>query len=1378
MKSITLALFIVLCLLCLTTTALFAQSETTLAVGIEPLTPAAQSAIAGETITFLITITNTGTVDAHHPTLTDNIFNPVPTGAWLVDFALVRGGNNFAYAVQGGECTDSGFCNLPDLPAGGFIIAQVTVQIAADQGNGEDLDQHVCIQADNAQQSCTNHKLDILSQATVALHTRSLFEPLAIGAAGGDEVYILSIQNQGPSTAAHTIITHTLPPGVTVATTPTVAGAYATPIACVGNQSAVLVCQVAQLPAGATIEIYVPAEVSDPLPYCGGHLTAQTLLSYQDDSHGRQTVQAAVTNQVVCHATLAVQQTGPALIPFGATYRYVITVPNTSATPMAVNGLTLLDALPATVRFDGATNVSAINLADCGFSGGPTRWTNTNALAAGASCALAIQVQAKAEAALCQNGLIINPTTATRSAPSAATAQALTITQVQCQADLAITQQGPATIIPGAQSVVTFTVTNNGPDPACGVEVQALPQQVSAIVVDVGGETSQYNSSGLFLRRLSCLDRAGGDQQDTLRLTYAMPSETTAHALRHCVVVAGTTADPHPANNTPACLSIPVQPQADLRLEQSTLTPVVAPSSAALLRIEVSNAGPSAVTAPNASFAVTHQIQGLPNGVISAIGGAGCQITAPAAVTCVPLTLAKGERRVIFITVQTPEAATPNSVFTSCAAIVQMTGVTDGNLTQNGPVCTQVQLVERGADLRVTKFVQPSSFVRAGEIFTFTTLVDNLGPTAALTLTLTDTVQAGGTFQVIAVQEDHQADCSTPPTGQIRGATLTCALHTPLPAGELWSITIIATAFEDMEVYSRAVAFSRAPSDPDLNNNVDDTLLQVGEVADLDLRVTTPLTSALTPSQQFIYTINVGNAGPSPAANVVVQSTLPLGLHVTALPSFCAATQSTTAHITLTCHLGGLEVGLAETFSVGVVVTAQATPGLFFLPIAVTSDAYDATTRNNTTHIAAQIAARTNLHTQITATQLTPTPGALINLTLAVTNAGPAVAAQVLLTYTLPPGLTALAVDPACSLAGSCWLADLAPGQRAAINLTALVGRAAACATALAVDATVQTATYDENPFDNAARLTLTPLCTVDLRLLQLEQPSTTLLIGQRFTRTLVVDNLGPGYAHAVVVDAELTAAAAFTLETVHADAGGNRPDAQCALLPSSQPIPAVGQRFTLRCRLDQPLEPVQMPTAAVQAATGEQLAAPAAGGGRWLIQISMSAARPLQVNSIVDVSSRDGETNPADNVQRDQQGIACTTSGNADLALNVQFAGAQANHTPPTVVTGSTITFTLQAANYTKAAVCAQLVEVVPVHTTFNAAVATPGWNCAHGAPPGTVCTYALYVIPGTATQAVQFAVTVDTFITGGERTTNLVELKDGGLDLNRTNNVVAVDF
>jgi uncharacterized repeat protein (TIGR01451 family) len=79
-------------------------------------------------------------------------------------------------------------------------------------------------------------------------------------------------------------------------------------------------------------------------------------------------------------------------------------------------------------------------------------------------------------------------------------------------------------------------------------------------------------------------------------------------------------------------------------------------------------------------------------------------------------------------------------------------------------------------------------------------------------------------------------------------------------------------------------------------------------------------------------------------------------------------------------------------------------------------------------------------------------------------------------------------------------------------------------------------------------------------------------------------------------------------------------------------------------------------------------------------------------------------------------------------------------------VEAGATVVYTLSYANTGGTTATAVVIsETVPDHTTFNAAASSPGWSCANGSPPMTVCMLPVpNIAPGGHT-SVLFAVTVD---------------------------------
>ncbi len=81
-------------------------------------------------------------------------------------------------------------------------------------------------------------------------------------------------------------------------------------------------------------------------------------------------------------------------------------------------------------------------------------------------------------------------------------------------------------------------------------------------------------------------------------------------------------------------------------------------------------------------------------------------------------------------------------------------------------------------------------------------------------------------------------------------------------------------------------------------------------------------------------------------------------------------------------------------------------------------------------------------------------------------------------------------------------------------------------------------------------------------------------------------------------------------------------------------------------------------------------------------------------------------------------------------------------------VAPGATLVFTLKYTNVGgSTATSVMITETVPDNTVFNAAASSPGWSCADGDPPATVCTLGVPDVPAGGMQSVLFAVTAGSF-------------------------------
>ncbi len=710
--------------------------------------------------------------------------------------------------------------------------------------------------------------------------------------------------------------------------------------------------------------------------------------------------------------------------------------------------------------------------------------------------------------------------------------------------------------------------------------------------------------------------------------------------------------------------------------------------------------------------------------------------------------------------------------------------------------CTAFRIpIERQTDLHIAQRALTPSVRPDGAALLAIELM-NLGPShlpePAASFVITNQIQGLAGSEISGVSDSA---CRI-----LNGKTIRCE-DLRLQAGErrtlLLTVAIPPTARAQQHLTSCAVIGALAGAiDPDgTSNGPSCTEIHiVAQEADLVLDVTENPSQPLRPGEPFSYTVQIGNQGPSPATAVVVDSRLPRDVQIETIPSFCA-TASRDDDLLITCSVGYLAPGNTQTFAIHLATAQTIATSPLSIVVESSSERADRDPSNNQRHFSADIVLPADLQSAWQVATLAPVAGDLLQLTMVVTNRGPAPAKQVVVSYTLPAGLLWVASDPACDQAVGCSLGKLAAGEQTTIALTVMVKRAVPCLTAQTVTVEAQSMTFDHQPRNNRTTIQLTPRCQVDLRLLSVTEKQTDLRVGEHFTQTFLMDNLGPGYAHDVVFEAILTASNPFSILQLQPTARESGRETECILSPSAiPPAPmastlsssvtassishrAPASTVTIQCRLMQVLEAVQTDDEARSRAAAVHT--PTAGAGRWEIAIGMIATQPLQIQSVADVSSRDEERNLADNVARTQQDVQCSRAGNADLDLHLQVKDSERHSGLPTFMTGATVALTIAVTNYSQSSpVCAQVIAAVPAHTRFQPAASTAGWDCAAEAPAGTRCAYALTIPAGGSAQVIDFAVKVDHLLTSGTRSTFQVNVIDNGVDPNRTNNDRETEF
>ena len=355
-----------------------------------------------------------------------------------------------------------------------------------------------------------------------------------------------------------------------------------------------------------------------------------------------------------------------------------------------------------------------------------------------------------------------------------------------------------------------------------------------------------------------------------------------------------------------------------------------------------------------------------------------------------------------------PNGSVPELPIINRACITDTGVLSDPDLTNN--CATDTDLVKDLADLRVSKYVEPEGMVRAGDIFTYTIFVDNLGPSAARTVVISDTLLNSGLVSIqscaFSVSQGGgaitQFTCTTGSVvstqfGSDIGTFATNFLEplTPDSQGRLRA-SFRLVAKEDIDVTNTVRVTSRTP-DPDTANNATSVSIAVSAVSDVSVTKqatgeeqqtsqaglmfnnaifgqvfpTAPnyfVSTRVTAGRRIQYQLNVRNDGPSEAENVVVMDRLPFGVRIyqgslavvvdntgtpnpppVTLPAGACTTGTPGAVLDqLKCGLGVLQSGATATITFQVITDASLAAGTVLENDAlVYSDSFDVDNTDN-----------------------------------------------------------------------------------------------------------------------------------------------------------------------------------------------------------------------------------------------------------------------------------------------------------------------------------------------------------------------------------------------------------------------------------------------
>ncbi|MBU5299074.1 DUF11 domain-containing protein [Clostridium sporogenes] len=526
-------------------------------------------------------------------------------------------------------------------------------------------------------------------------------------------------------------------------------------------------------------------------------------------------------------------------------------------------------------------------------------------------------------------------------------------------------------VTPGEMVVYPIRVSNFGPADAQNVILtDAIPPEITGAEFSTDGGITFNPWPGSF--NIGTL--TAGETRNILIRGTVSPSATGI--ISNTAEVSSTTEDPNPSNNT-STVDVEVVPSADVSVTKTAAPNPVIPGEILTYTINVSNAGPS-----NAQNVVLTDV--ISSDIIAP------EFSIDGGVTFNPWTgsfdigtLPAGETRTILIRGTVSSSAT--GTITNTATITSSTP--DPNLDNNeSTIITEVNAL---ADILVVKTGSPNPIV-TGEILTYTIVVSNAGPADAQNVILNDEISSNIIAPEFSI--DGGVTFNPWPTIYVIGT---------LPAGETRTILIRGTVSPSATgtITNTAGVISSTP-DPNPDNNESTTMIEVNPAADIGV-IKTSSPNPIMPGEILTYTIDVTNAGPADAQNVVLDDAIS--------PDIIAPEFSIDGGVTFnpwpTIYvIGTLLAGETRTILIRGIVSPSAT-GVITNTAAVTSSTPDPNPNNNESTVNTEVSAVVSADISVVKTAITKQvrPGDTVVYTIVVSNAGPSDAQNVVLTDTIPP---------------------------------------------------------------------------------------------------------------------------------------------------------------------------------------------------------------------------------------------------------------------------------------------------------------------------------------------------------------------------------------
>ena len=927
--------------------------------------------------------------------------------------------------------------------------------------------------------------------------------------AGTNLTYTITVANAGAANAANASLSDTVPAGTTFVSLAVPAGwSCTTPPA--GGTGAVSCTNPLFSPGNAVFTLVVAV---DPALPAGSVISNTAAASSTTADPNAANNNATANTNVAAVADLAtLKSDSPDPVTAGQDLTYTITVANGG--PSFATAASLGDPLPA-----GTTFVSLASAAGWSCTTPPVGGTGSvdctsPSLGFGNSVfTLVVKVDASVP-----DGTVLTNTASAASAtadPNGANNSASATSTVAGSADLSVVKtDSPDPVAAGGDLTYTITATNAGPSIATTVTVgDALPAGTTFVSLSSPAGWSCTTPPVGGTGAVNCTNPSVGTGDSVFTLVVKVDAGVTAGTvLTNTATAASSTADPNAANNSGTATTT-VAASADLSVIKTDSPDPVTAGSDLTYTITTTNAGPS--------IAATVTLDDpLPTGTtfVSLAAPAGWSCTTPpvggtGTVHCTNPSVPAGDS-VFTLIVNVDTGVIGGTLLTNTATAASSTADPDP-ANNSGSAATAVA---GSADLSVVKTDSPDPVTVGGNL-TYTITATNAGPSNAASATLDDTLPPGTTF--VSLSSAAGWSCTAPPVG---GTGAVSCTNPSLAAGDsVFTLVVkVDAGVTPGTVLTNTATAASSTTDPNPGNESGTATTTVAGAADLSV-VKTDSPDPVTVGSTLTYTITAGNAGPSSAASVTLDDTLPPGTTFVSLAP-AAGWSCTTPPVggTGAIHCSNPAVATGSSiFTLIVKVDASVPAGTVLTNTAVAaSTTADPNPGNESATATTTVAGLANVEIDMDVDNPAPGVGTNVTFTIDATNNGPSAATNIKVTDKLPRGLTFVTAvptqgtyDPATGLWDIGAMA-LTEGGTATL---------AVVATVTLPDSIVNEATKtaqgeaDPDPSNNVALVVLNGAPQADIQV-NAAVDNATPATGSNVTLTVTATNGGPADATGVEI--------------------------------------------------------------------------------------------------------------------------------------------------------------------------------------------------------------------------------------------------------------------